>query len=62
MELLTIIAIAVVIIGVVTFGLSCAGVYIGKKLGHFFESGIEAIGGLVLIGLGLKILLQHILT
>lgn len=56
------IAAAVIIIGVVTFGLSCAGVHIGKKFGHFFESGIEAIGGLVLIGLGAKILLQHILA
>ena len=50
------------IIGVVTFGLSCAGVYIGKRFGHFFESGIVAIGGVVLIGLGLKILLQHVLA
>jgi len=56
------IAAAIVIIGVVTFGLSCAGVYIGKRFGHFFESGIEAIGGLVLIGLGVKILVQHLIT
>jgi len=56
------IAEAIIIIGVVTFGLSCAGVSIGKKFGHFFESGIEAIGGLVLIGLGLKIVLQHVLA
>jgi putative Mn2+ efflux pump MntP len=54
------IALAVIIIGVVTFGLSFVGVYIGKKFGHFFESGIEAIGGLVLIGLGIKIVLQHV--
>jgi putative Mn2+ efflux pump MntP len=54
------IALAVIIIGVVTFGLSFAGVYVGKKFGHFFESGIEAIGGLVLIGLGIKIVLQHV--
>lgn len=56
------IAMAVAIIGLVTFGLSCAGVFIGKRFGHFFESGIEAVGGLVLIGLGLKILLQHLLA
>jgi putative Mn2+ efflux pump MntP len=56
------IASAVIIIGVVTFGLSCAGVAIGKRFGHFFESGIKAIGGVVLIGLGAKILLQHILA
>ncbi len=53
------IALAVIIIGAVTFGLSFAGVYIGKKFGHFFEGGIEIIGGIVLIGLGLKIVIQH---
>ncbi|MGB7582557.1 MAG: manganese efflux pump MntP family protein [Sedimentisphaerales bacterium] len=54
------IALTVIIIGAVTFGLSFAGVYIGKKFGHFFEGGIEIIGGLVLIALGLKIVLQHV--
>lgn len=53
------IALAVIIIGAITFGLSFAGVYIGKKFGHFFEGSIEIIGGLTLIALGLKIILQH---
>ena len=52
---------AVVVIGIVTFILSYLGVYIGKKLGHFFESKIEALGGIILIALGAKILLQHLL-
>ena len=54
------IATAVIIIGLVTFVLSYLGVWIGKKFGHFFEGTIEALGGLVLIALGLKILLQHL--
>jgi putative Mn2+ efflux pump MntP len=54
------IAAAVIIIGLVTFVLSYLGVFIGKHLGHFFESRIEAVGGLILIGLGLKILLKHL--
>ena len=54
------IAAAVIIIGLVTFALSYLGVFIGKKFGHFFESKIEAIGGLVLIALGLKILIEHL--
>jgi len=53
-------AFAVTIIGIVTFMLSCLGTFIGKKFGHFFESKIEAIGGLILIALGAKILLQHL--
>jgi len=54
------IAVAVVIIGLVTFLLSYLGVFIGKKIGHFFESKIEAAAGLLLFALGLKILLQHL--
>jgi putative Mn2+ efflux pump MntP len=51
---------AVIIIGLVTFVLSYLGIYIGKKFGHFFENRIEAIGGLILIAIGLKILLQDL--
>jgi len=53
-------AAAVVVIGLVTFVLSYLGVFIGKKFGHFFESKIEAVGGLILIGLGVKILFEHL--
>ena len=51
---------AAVIIGLVTFVLSYIGVFIGKNFGHFFENKIEALGGLVLIGIGCKILLEHL--
>jgi putative Mn2+ efflux pump MntP len=51
---------AVIVIGIVTFILSYLGVYIGKRLGHFFESRIEALGGIILIVLGAKILAQHL--
>lgn len=53
-------AIAVVIIGLVTFILSYGGFYLGKRFGHLFEAGIEAVGGLVLIGIGIKILVEHL--
>jgi len=49
------------IIGVVTFDLSFLGVYVGDKLGHFFERKIEMAGGFILIGIGAKILIQHLL-
>ena len=55
------IVMAVAIIGLITFVLSYVGVFIGKRFGHFFENKIEALGGLVLIGLGVKILFEHIL-
>lgn len=54
------IAAAAMIIGAVTFVLSYAGVYIGRRMGHFFESRIEAAGGLVLIAIAVKILLGHL--
>ena len=55
------IVMAAVIIGLVTFVLSYIGVFIGKNFGHFFESKIEALGGIILIAIGLKILLGHLL-
>jgi len=58
----TSIVVAVIIIGLVTFVLSYLGVYIGKRFGHFFETKIEAIGGIVLIVIALRILLQHTLA
>jgi putative Mn2+ efflux pump MntP len=51
----------IALIGSVTFALCLAGVYIGNAFGHFFEKKIEIFGGLVLIGIGLKILIQHLL-
>ncbi|MBL7107271.1 MAG: manganese efflux pump [Phycisphaerae bacterium] len=51
---------AAAVIGVVTFFVSYLGVIIGKRFGHFFENRIEAIGGLILIGIGIKILAGHI--
>ncbi|MGB3340038.1 MAG: manganese efflux pump MntP family protein [bacterium] len=49
------------IIGIITFLLSFLGVFIGNKFGHFFEKRIEAVGGIILIGIGIKILLEHLL-
>jgi len=51
---------AAVIIGIVTFAICFVGVYIGHHAGHFFESRMEVIGGLALIGIGTKILIEHI--
>lgn len=51
---------AATVVGAVTFGLSYAGVAIGKRFGHFFESRIEIFGGLILIAIGVKILIGHL--
>lgn len=51
-----------IIIGIITFILSLIGVFIGDRFGHFFEKKIEILGGLILIGIGLKILIEHLLA
>jgi len=51
----------IIIIGLVTFILSFIGVYIGKNIGQLFENKIEIFGCLILIGIGLKILIEHLL-
>lgn len=50
---------SVVSIGITTFILSAIGVKIGKGFGEKYKSKAEFIGGLVLILMGLKILLEH---
>ena len=51
---------AIAIIGVVTFLLSFVGVVIGNIFGSKFEKGAQIAGGVILIGIGLKILLEHL--
>ncbi|VVC02525.1 manganese efflux pump MntP [Candidatus Bilamarchaeum dharawalense] len=51
---------AAAIIGLITFFVSLAGCYLGKKFGHLLENKVEILGGLILIGIGLKILLEHL--
>ncbi len=51
---------AISIIGVVTFFLSVLGVYIGNFFGSRYKSKAELAGGIILIGIGLKILLEHL--
>lgn len=53
--------ISMIIIGVVTFLFSFVGVYIGSKGGSFLEDKAEKLGGVVLIGIGVKILVEHTL-
>ena len=48
------------IIGIITFVLSFLGVIIGNKFGDKFQNRAELTGGIVLIIIGLKILLEHL--
>lgn len=52
--------IAVSIIGATTFSFSLVGVGIGVKVGDKFKNKAEILGGVILILLGVKILLEHL--
>lgn len=52
---------AITFIGITTFCFSAAGIKIGSIFGSKFKSKAEMMGGLILIILGLKILIEHTL-
>ncbi len=51
---------AIAVIGVTTFVFSAVGVKIGNIFGEKFKSKAEIFGGIVLILLGVKILIEHL--
>ncbi|HGJ66785.1 TPA: manganese efflux pump, partial [bacterium] len=50
------------IIGFVTFIICFIGFFVGDKFGHFFENKIKIIGGIILIIIGFRILIEHIFS
>ncbi|MBQ1351975.1 MAG: manganese efflux pump [Oscillospiraceae bacterium] len=51
---------AVTLIGVITLVLSMTGVKLGHMFGGKFRSKAEVLGGVILIAIGIKILLEHL--
>lgn len=49
-----------IIIGITTFLFSFGGLTIGLKLGSIFRSKIELVGGILLVGIGIKVLVEHL--
>ena len=54
------IVLAVSLIAAITFVISCIGVKLGNVFGDKYEKKAELAGGIVLILIGLKILLEHL--
>lgn len=54
------IIVAALAIGIITFAICVIGVKIGNKFGDKYERKAETIGGLILIFMGIKILLEHL--
>ena len=51
---------AIVIIGCTTFALSLAGVFLGHHFGSRYKAKAELAGGVILVLIGVKILLEHL--
>jgi len=47
------------VIGLVAMTMTAVGMVFGRKLGSLFGKRMELVGGLILIGIGVKILLEH---
>lgn len=53
---------AIIVIGTTTAAFSAAGVLVGNVFGARYKSKAELAGGIILVAIGLKILLEHILA
>lgn len=51
---------SILIIGFITFLVAMIGMLFGKTIGNKFGNKIEIFGGLILIGIGIKILFSHL--
>ena len=51
---------AITLIGIITFALSVIGTKVGNRFGDKYENKAAFIGGVILILLGIKILLEHL--
>ena len=56
------IGVAIAIIGCITFALSAVGLLFGGILGERFRKGAQIAGGAVLIAIGIKILVEHLIA
>ncbi|MGE5638213.1 MAG: manganese efflux pump MntP family protein [Chloroflexota bacterium] len=50
----------ILLIGIITFSLSLLGFFFGCGLDSFFGSKIRIVGGLILIAIGIRILIEHL--
>jgi putative Mn2+ efflux pump MntP len=56
------ILLAALIIGVVAFVISNLGFYIGRQAGDILGKRAKVIGGIILIAIGLRVLISHLLA
>lgn len=49
-----------VMIGIVACGMTLIGMMLGRRIGRMWGKRVEILGGLILIGIGLKIMMEHL--
>ncbi len=49
-----------VVIGIIAFAMTWVGMVTGEKAGTYLGRKVEIVGGLILIGIGIKILVEHL--
>jgi putative Mn2+ efflux pump MntP len=45
----------------ITFAVCLAGIYLGNRSGRLFGDKLELAGGIILIGIGIKIAVEHVI-
>jgi putative Mn2+ efflux pump MntP len=54
------ILVPILVIGLITFFLSLMGFFFGCGLGRIFGNKVKIVGGLILIAIGIRIILEHL--
>ena len=54
------VTVAVILIGLITFVICFGGIFIGHHFGSKYKTKAELLGGIILVCIGLKILLEHL--
>jgi putative Mn2+ efflux pump MntP len=56
------IVVPAVVIGLVAAAFTATGMVLGRQIGAMWGKRVEVVGGLILIGIGVKILMEHMLA
>jgi manganese efflux pump family protein len=56
----TTILVPAVVIGLITAAFTTAGVLLGRRIGSAWSKRVEVLGGLILIAIGVKIVIEHV--
>ena len=52
---------SIIIIGIFSFVFSVSGYFIGDRVGQFLKNNVGIAGGIIIIGIGIKILIEHLI-